>query len=101
MNGGSTKMHSLGVADELCGRTSGERRNTGKQKRRMVDGRGGEDSWEKREAWKMIEGIKDRGEQPPTGLRHLYGQKKKAAWRAVDTARRSMEEYGGRIVPKA
>ena len=47
---------------------------------------------EKREAWKMIEGIRDRGEQPPTGLRHLYGQKKKAARRAVDRARRSMEE---------
>ena len=47
---------------------------------------------EKREAWKMIEGIRDRGEQPPTGLRHLYGQKKKAARRAVDRARRSIEE---------
>ena len=47
---------------------------------------------EKREAWKMIEGIRDRGELPPTGLRHLYGQKKKAARRAVDRARRSMEE---------
>ena len=49
---------------------------------------------EKREAWKMIEGFRDRGEQPPTGLRHmwLYDQKKKAARRAVDRARRSMEE---------
>ena len=47
---------------------------------------------EKREAWKMIDCIGDRGEQPPTGLRHLYGQKKKAARRAVDRARRSMEE---------
>ena len=47
---------------------------------------------EKREAWHMIEGIRDRGEQPPTGLRHLYGQKKKAARRAVDRTRRSMEE---------
>ena len=46
----------------------------------------------KREAWKMIECIKDRGEQPPTSLKHLYGQKKKAARRAVDRARRSMEE---------
>ena len=45
---------------------------------------------EKREAWKMIEGIRDRGEQPFTGLKH--GQKKKAARRAVDRARRSMEE---------
>ena len=47
---------------------------------------------EKREAWKMIECIKDRGEQPPTSLRHLYGQKKKAVRRAVDRARRIMEE---------
>ena len=47
---------------------------------------------EKREAWKMIGCIKDRGEQPPTSLKHLYGQKKKAARRAVDRARRSMEE---------
>ena len=47
---------------------------------------------EKREAYEMIEGIRDRGEQPPTGLRHLCGQEKKAARRAVDRARRSMEE---------
>ena len=47
---------------------------------------------EKREAWKMIERIRDRWEQPPTGLRHLYGQKKKAARMVVGRARRSMEE---------
>ena len=47
---------------------------------------------EKREAWKMIEGIRDRGVQPSTGLKHLYGQKKTAARRAVDRARTSMEE---------
>ncbi len=47
---------------------------------------------EKRGAWKMIEGIIDLGEQPPTSLGHLCGQKKKAARRAVDRARRSMEE---------
>ena len=40
----------------------------------------------------MIDGIRDTGEQPPTGLRHLYRQTKKAARRAVDRARRSMEE---------
>ena len=40
----------------------------------------------------MIDGIRDRGEQPPTGLRHLYGRKKKAARREVDRARRTMEE---------
>ena len=43
---------------------------------------------EKREAWKMI----DIGEQPPTSLKHLYGHKKKAARRAMDGARWSMEE---------
>ena len=47
---------------------------------------------EKREAWTMTEGFRDRGEEPPIGLVHLYGQKKKAARRAVDWARRSMEE---------
>ena len=55
----------------------------------MGDGR---EVGEKREAWNMIEGFRDRGEQPATGLRHLYDQKKKAARRAVDRARRSMEE---------
>ena len=29
--------------------------------------------WVKRKAWTMIDGIRDRGEQPPTGLRHLCG----------------------------
>ena len=66
----------------------------GKLKPRMVDGRGDEGSGggDNREAWNMIEDVRDRGEQPPTGLRHLYGQKKKAARIAVDIARRSMEE---------
>ena len=43
----------VGVAEELCGRTSGGRRDTEKQKPRMVDGRGGEGSGENREAWKI------------------------------------------------
>ena len=48
---------------------------------------------EKQKAWNMIDCINIRGEQPPTSLKHLYGQKKKkAARRAVDKARRSMEE---------
>ena len=47
---------------------------------------------EKRGAWKMIEGFRDKGEHPSTGLMHLYGQKKKAARRVLDRARRSMEE---------
>ena len=77
-------MHSLGVAEELCGRTSGKGgtpiiRNQGwwtEEVAKAVE--------EKREAWKMIECIKDRGEQPPNSLKHLYGQKKKAARRAVE-----------------
>ncbi len=40
----------------------------------------------------MIECIGDRGEQPSTGLMHLSDQKKKAAERAMDRARMSMEE---------
>ena len=60
--------------------------------RNMKDG--GRKRWRRQwgEAWKMIEGIRDRGEQPSTGLRHLYGQKKKEDRRAVDRARRSIEE---------
>ena len=58
----------------------------------MVDGRGCEGSGETREACKMIEGIRDRREQPHMGLRHLCGQKNKAARRAEDRARRSIEE---------
>ena len=82
----------VGVAEELCGRTSGKggtprSRNQGWWTEEVAKAVG-----EKREAWKMIEGIRDIGEQPSTGLKHLYGQKKKAARRAVDRARMSMEE---------
>ena len=73
-----------------------ERRGTGGSTRSRKQGWWTEEvAWavgEKREAWKMIECIKGRGEQPPTSLKHLYGQKKKAARRAVDRARRSMVE---------
>ena len=78
----------VGVAEERCGRTSGkeaESKDGGRKRWRRQWG-------EKRKTWKMIEGIRDRGEQPPTGLRHLYDQKKKAARRVVDRARRTMEE---------
>ena len=78
----------------------GEWRYTEKRKQGWWTEEVAEAMGEKREAWKMIECIKDRGEQPPTSLKHLYGHKKKAARRAVDRAR-STEEYGGRTVPKA
>ena len=78
----------VGVAEELCGRTSGEggsprSRNQGWWKEEVAKAVG-----EKREARRMI----GRWEQRPTSLRHLYGQKNKAARRAMDRARRSMEE---------
>ena len=47
---------------------------------------------EKREVWKKIETIRDRGEQPSVAMKHLYGRKKKAARRALDKARQKMEE---------
>ena len=47
---------------------------------------------EKSEIWKMIEVIKENGEQPNTTLHQLYGQKKKAARRAVDKAKTEMGE---------
>ena len=89
MNGGDAFDR---VAEELCGRPSGkggtsESRNQGWWTEEVTKAVG-----DKREAWKMIEGIRDRGEQPITSLKHLYGQKKKAAMRAVDRARISMEE---------
>ena len=32
---------------------------------------------EKREAWKMIEDIRDRGEQPSTGLKHCMARRRR------------------------
>ena len=46
---------------------------------------------EKKEVWKRIEKIKDRGEHLDADLLHLYGQNKKAASGAVDKARNYME----------
>ena len=80
------------VAVELCGRTSGKGVTSGSRNQGWWTGEVTKAVGYKWEAWKMIEGVRDRGEQPPTGLGHMYGQKKKAARRAVDLARKSMEE---------
>ena len=40
----------------------------------------------------MIDEIKENGEQPNTTIQHLYGQKKKVNRRAVDKAKKEMEE---------
>ena len=82
----------IGVVEELRDRTSGKggtprSRNQGWWTEEMAKAVG-----ETPEAWKMIECIMGRGEQTPTGLRHMHGQRKKAAITAVDRARRSMEE---------
>ena len=55
----------VGVAEELCGRTSGKgcsqrSRNQGWWKQVVAKAVG-----EKREAWKIIEGIRDRGSNHP------------------------------------
>ena len=74
----------------MCGRTSVKGGRSKNQEwwtdevARVVD--------EKREVWKKIETIKDRGEQPSVAMKHLYGRKKKAARRAVDKAGQKMEE---------
>ena len=85
----------IGVAEELCGRTSGK----GGTPRSRNQGWGTEEVAkavaEKRETWKMIEGIRDRGAQPSTSLStYMYGKKKEGGGQ-------STEEYGGRNVPKA
>ena len=80
----------VGVAEEMCGRTSGKGGRSKNQEwwtdevARAVD--------EKREVWKKIEMIRDRGEQASVAMKHLYGRKKKAARRAVDKAGQKMEE---------
>ena len=93
MNGDSTRMHLLGWR-RSC---EAERRGKGDTPRSRNQGWWTEEvakavGGEKREAWNMIEGFRYRGDQPPIGLRHPYGLKKKAARREVDRAQRSMEE---------
>ena len=76
----------------------GEKRYTEKQKPRMVDGRGGEGSGEKREAWKMIEGIRDKGGATTHWLKAPVWLEEKGS---QEGGGQSMEEYGGRTVPNA
>ena len=59
----------------------------------MVDRIVGEGSGGKREAWKMTEGIRDRVEQPHSGLGTCMARRRRQPGsRTVDRARRSMEE---------
>ena len=91
------KDEFVGVAEELCGRTSGERRYSEKQKPRMVDGRGGEGSGG--EAGSMED---DRMHERPR--RATTQQLKAPVWPEEEGSQegggQSTEEYGGRTVPK-
>ena len=80
----------VGNAEELCGRSKGM---GGKA-------RTNQEWWttevasairERKENWKVIENIKVNRNKPDGGMLHLYGQKKKAATKAVDKARNAME----------
>ena len=83
----------VGAANELRGRTSGK----GGVSRNCSQGwwpcEVSEAVCEKKEAWKEIEKTKERGNQPDARMIHTYGQKKKAAKRAVDKARREADVY--------
>ena len=56
------------VAEELCGRTSGKGGTSGSRNQGWWTEEVSKAVGDKREAWKMIEGVRDRGAQPPTGL---------------------------------
>ena len=80
----------VGNAEELCGRSTGM---GGKARKNQ-------EWWttevasairENKVVWKVIGNIKVNGNQPDGGMLHLYGQKKKAAKKAVDKARNDME----------
>ena len=87
------------VAEELCGRTSGKggtpiRRNQGWWTEYVAKTVG-----KKREAWKMIEGIRDRARGATT---HRLNA---PVWPEEENSQegggQSTEENGGRTVPKA
>ena len=80
------------MAEELCGSTSGKGGTAISRNHEWWTEEVAKAVGEKREAWKVIEGMRDRGEQPPTGLRHMYDQNKKATRRTVARTRRRMEE---------
>ena len=57
------------VAEELCGRTSEKGGTTRSRNQGWWTEEVAKAVGEKREAWKMIQGFRDRGEKPPTTSR--------------------------------
>ena len=81
----------VGAAEELCGRTSGKGGMSRSSNQGWWTSEVAEAVCEKKEAWKEIEKTKEKGNEPDARMIHTYGQKKRAAKRAVDKARRDME----------
>ena len=81
----------MGAAEELCARTSRKGGVSRSSNQGWWTSDVAEAVCEKKEAWKEIEKTKERGNQPNARMIHTYGQKKKAAKRVVDKARRDMK----------
>ena len=81
----------MGAAEELCGRTSGKSGMSRSSNQGWWTSEVAEAVCGKKEAWKEIEKTEKRGNQPDPRMMHTHGQKKKAAKRAVDKARRDTE----------
>ena len=81
----------VGSAEELCGRTSGKGGMSRSSNQGWWTSEVADAVYEKKEAWKEIEKTKERGNEPDARMIHTYGQKKRAAKRTVDKARRDME----------
>ena len=81
----------VGVAEELCGRTSRKGGVSRSCNQEWWTSKVAQAVCEKKEGWKEIAKTKDRGNHPDARMMHAYGQNKKAAKRAVDKARRDME----------
>jgi len=101
---GLFKLAFVGVAEQLCGRTTGKRGGSWKKSQMWWTKEVERAVKEKREVWKELEVIRDSGVQPDLALRHLCGQNKRAARRAVERTRgdvedsiyRQLDEDGGR-----
>ena len=81
----------VGAAEELCGRTSGKGGMSRSSNQGWWTSEVAEAVCEKKEAWEEIEKTKERGNEPDARMIHTYGQKKRAAKRAVGKARRDKE----------
>ena len=88
---GKSIKNNLFAAEELCGRTSGKGGMSRSSNQGWWTSEVAEAVCEKKEAWKEIEKTKKRGNEPDARMIHTYGQKKRAAKRAVDKAWRDMD----------